>query len=233
YAEFSIDDIVIFTGKFIIKNLEQFIIASHITVIAAGDPGQEYEADKILLNHNSFTNTKCVIMKLRFLYPTHAPCFTYIYSNNSIKPGWTFLISGFIRYITSESIAVEATDIDFIYASNDNIAHNMHDSPSMTVSGHCSDFDMIIDEIESQVLQISQALKKDHKLTTSSYSLHSMTFMYNLNKSVTSNSDLSPSIETTQLPKEPNDEASDLKKQKLAKKPAKKQKQAKKRKGTR
>ncbi|CAG8843584.1 10571_t:CDS:2, partial [Gigaspora margarita] len=169
----------------------QFIIASHITVVATGDPDREYEADKILLMYpiyNSFTNTKRVIIKLRILYPTHAPCFTYIHSNNSIKP---------------ESIAVEATDIDFIYAPNFNVIHNMHDSLSTTVSGHHSDFDIIIDEIES--------------------------------RSVTSNLDLSPAgVETTQFPKgkkrlsdlaldcldlniKPNDEASDLEEQKLAK----------------
>ncbi|CAG8791182.1 16225_t:CDS:1, partial [Racocetra fulgida] len=43
-----------------------------------------------------------------------------MHSNNSIKPGRTFLISGFIRRITSESISVEATDIDFMYAPSVN-----------------------------------------------------------------------------------------------------------------
>ncbi|CAG8804090.1 33971_t:CDS:2 [Gigaspora margarita] len=173
-----------FTGKFIIENLEQFIIAFHITVIATNDPDQEYEADEISLNvpiYNSFTNTKQVIIKLRILYSTHAPHSTYICSKNSIKP-------------------VEATDIDFIYAPNVNVVHNMHESPLITVPGHHSDFDIIIDEIESQVLQTLQTPKKGRKLTTSLHSLHSTIFIYNLNKSVTSNSDLSPAgVETTQL----------------------------------
>ncbi|CAG8547489.1 11862_t:CDS:2, partial [Racocetra fulgida] len=67
---------------------------------------------------------------------------------------------------------------------------------------HRSDFDMIIDEIESQASQTSQAPKKGRKLTTSSHGSYSTTSVYNLNKSVTSNSDLSPaSNETTQLSK--------------------------------
>ncbi|CAG8714950.1 25763_t:CDS:2 [Gigaspora margarita] len=177
-------------------------------------------------------------MKLRILYPIHAPRFTYIHSNNSIKPGHTFLISGFIRYITSESIAIEATDIDFMYTPNVNVVHNMHDSPSTTVSGHHSDFDMIIDEIESQVLQTSQAPKKGYKLTTSSHGSHSTTFMHNLNKlsdlaldclDLNINNDVyvyKPKSDNDDI--EPNDEASDLEEQKPAKKPAKKQRQTKK-----
>ncbi|CAG8482265.1 8265_t:CDS:2, partial [Gigaspora rosea] len=114
----------------------QFIIASHITVITTSDLDQEYEADKIPPNV-----PYCIFLVVAKRNQQSIKKTTYFDTECFyIKPGHTFLISEFIRYVTSESIAVEATDIDFI---------------------HWSDFDIIIDKIESQVPQTSQAPKKD------------------------------------------------------------------------
>ncbi|RIB12224.1 hypothetical protein C2G38_2201210 [Gigaspora rosea] len=114
---------------FIIENLEQFIIASHITVITTSDLDQEYEADKIPPNV-----PYCIFLVVAKRNQQSIKKTTYFDTECFyIKPGHTFLISEFIRYVTSESIAVEATDIDFMYAPSVNVVHNIHDSPSTTI----------------------------------------------------------------------------------------------------
>ncbi|CAG8574244.1 2383_t:CDS:1, partial [Scutellospora calospora] len=225
YTDFSVGDIVMFAGKFVVENLEQYVIASSVSVITVSGPNQEFGADEILLSaphciflilvkrdsqsirdstyfdadcfqYNSFTNSKRVHMKLRILYPTNAPRFTYIHANNSIKSGRTFLVSGFVRRISPEVIAMEATDIDFMYASNAVVNHNVQEISSTTTSSHRSVFDEIIDEIEST---ISQAPKKSVVLAKVSRNTASTP---NFNKPIMSSSSLSSaSTETTQLRK--------------------------------
>ncbi|CAG8440858.1 9635_t:CDS:2, partial [Cetraspora pellucida] len=78
----------------------------------------------------------------------------------------TFLVSGFVRRINPEAIAIEATDIDFMYASNAVVNHNVQEIPSTTISSQRSAFDEIVDEIEST---ISQTPKKNNILATNSH----------------------------------------------------------------
>ncbi|RIB01829.1 hypothetical protein C2G38_2229568 [Gigaspora rosea] len=49
-TEFSTGDIVMFAGKFIVENLEQYVTVSSICVIATGDPEQVFEANEIPLS---------------------------------------------------------------------------------------------------------------------------------------------------------------------------------------
>ncbi|CAG8725583.1 14966_t:CDS:2, partial [Cetraspora pellucida] len=195
YTDFSVGDVVMLVGKFVVKNLEQYLIASNISIIAVSGLNREFESDEIPLSvphcmflvlvkrdpqpirdstffdvecfqYNSFTNSKRVLMKLRILYSTNVPRFAYIHAKNSIKPGRTFLVSGFVRHINPEAIAIEATDIDFMYAFNAVVNHNVQEIPSMTIS---------IDEIEST---ISQTPKKNNILATNSHSTTSAPSAY-------------------------------------------------------
>lgn len=50
HSKFSAGDIVMFAGKFIIENLEQYITVSHACVIATSDPKQVFEANEIPLS---------------------------------------------------------------------------------------------------------------------------------------------------------------------------------------
>ncbi|CAG8845786.1 11509_t:CDS:1, partial [Racocetra persica] len=50
YTEFSAEDIVMFTEKFLVENLEQYITVSHVNIIATGDSNQEFEANEIPLS---------------------------------------------------------------------------------------------------------------------------------------------------------------------------------------
>ncbi|CAG8662728.1 8117_t:CDS:2, partial [Cetraspora pellucida] len=50
YTEFSVGDIMMFGGKFVVKNLEQYVTVSCTNVIATGDSNQEFEANEILLS---------------------------------------------------------------------------------------------------------------------------------------------------------------------------------------
>ncbi|CAG8693204.1 17773_t:CDS:2, partial [Cetraspora pellucida] len=168
-----------------VENLEQYIIVSNVSIIVPNENDQELVTEEVPLSmphymflvlvkhdpqmirdatyfdaecfqYNSFTNSKQVLMKLRILYPTNAPRFTYIHANNSIKSGQTFLVSGFVRRVNPETIAIEATDIDFMYANNAIISHNRHDVSSTTISSQHSAFDDIVDEIESTISQVSK-----------------------------------------------------------------------------
>ncbi|CAG8795355.1 2169_t:CDS:2, partial [Cetraspora pellucida] len=58
--------------------------------------------------------------------------------------------------VNPEAIAIEATDIDFMYANNAIISHNRHDVSSTTISSQHSAFDDIVDEIESTISQVSK-----------------------------------------------------------------------------
>ncbi|CAG8498027.1 16251_t:CDS:2 [Cetraspora pellucida] len=156
YTNFSVGDVVMFAGKFLVENLEQYIIVSNVSVIAPNKNDQKLVTEEVPLSYNSFTNSKRVLMKLRILYPTNAPRFTYIHANNSIKSGRTFLMSGFVRHVNPEAIAIEATDIDFMYANNAIISYNRHDVSSMTISSQRSAFNDIVDEIESTISQVSK-----------------------------------------------------------------------------
>ncbi|CAG8633327.1 7408_t:CDS:1, partial [Scutellospora calospora] len=150
--------IVMFAGKFIVKNLEQYISVSYACVIASSDPDQEFQANEIplsiphcmlsvLVNHepkecgestyfnascyqyNSSTNSRNVHMKLRIFFPTNAPRYSYLRANNSIKIGKTFIVSGFVRRITADFTIIELTDLDFV-TTNINTIQNVQGSTS-------------------------------------------------------------------------------------------------------
>ncbi|CAG8461889.1 21802_t:CDS:2 [Dentiscutata erythropus] len=174
-----------FGGKFMVENLEQYVTVSYANVIAAGEPNQEFVANKIpisvlhcmfivLVSHeprecgdstyfkagcyqyNAHTTSRSVYMKMRIFFPTNAPRFSYIRANNSIKPNRTFIISGFVRRITSDFTILEVMDIDFM-PTNLNTVQNVQPSTSANVSEHRSDIDTIAEDIDSN---ISQAPKR-------------------------------------------------------------------------
>ncbi|CAG8716320.1 16009_t:CDS:1, partial [Cetraspora pellucida] len=171
YTEFLAGDVVMFAGKFIVENLEQYFTVFYPCVIAPTDPDHEFQAEEIPLSvphcmfptlvirepkecgdsmyfdsicyqYNSITNSRNVQMKLRIFYPTDAPHFSYLHVNNSVKTGRTFIVSGFIRCITSDFTIVELTDFDFI-STNVNAVQNVQVSTSSVTSSHRSDIDLI------------------------------------------------------------------------------------------
>ncbi|CAG8855310.1 39114_t:CDS:1, partial [Gigaspora margarita] len=175
-TEFSTGDIVMFAGKFIIENLEQYITVSYACIIATGDPKQVFEASEILIStphcmfpvqitreqkeveestyfdtecyqYNSHTNSKKARMKLRAFYPTNAPRFAYLRTNNNIRMGRTFIISGFVRCITSNFTVVEVTDVDFI-TNNANTLQSVQIGFSSSASDNRSDIDLIIEDVD-------------------------------------------------------------------------------------
>ncbi|CAG8803164.1 1344_t:CDS:2, partial [Gigaspora margarita] len=54
-VEFSIGDIIMFTSKFVIKNLEQHVTVFYTNVIVARDSNHEFEANKILISISHFS----------------------------------------------------------------------------------------------------------------------------------------------------------------------------------
>ncbi|CAG8675456.1 40768_t:CDS:2 [Gigaspora margarita] len=179
YTEFSVGDIVMFTGKLIVENLEQYITVSSASVIASGDPEQVFEANKIPLStphcmipiqvtcdpkelgdstyfdatccqYNSITSSKNVHMKLRLFYPTNSPRFTYLRANNSIKMTRSFIVSGFICHVTSEFTIIEATDVDFM-PTNVSSVQNTQESSSSSSSNNCSVINLTADDIDFAV----------------------------------------------------------------------------------
>ncbi|RIB06907.1 hypothetical protein C2G38_2115022, partial [Gigaspora rosea] len=176
YTEFSVGDIVMFAGKFIVENLEQYITVSSACVIVAGDPEQVFEANEIPLStphcmipiqvirdpkelgdstyfdamccqYNSITSSKNVHMKLRLFYPTNSPRFTYLRANNSIKMTRSFIVSGFIRRVTSEFTIIEVTDVDFM-PTNVGSVQNTQESSSSSSSNNRSVIDLIADDVD-------------------------------------------------------------------------------------
>lgn len=184
YTEFSVGDIVMFAGKFVVENSEQCITVSCASVIAIGDPTQEFEPTEIPLSvphclftvlvsrdpkecgdstyfdagcyqYNSHTNSKNVYMKIRAFFSTNTPRFSYLRINNSIKIGKTFVISGFIRRITSDFTMFEVTDIDFMTTSANTI-QNVQVSTSLSDTNCHSDIDIMAEDTE---FTASQSLK--------------------------------------------------------------------------
>ncbi|RIB23975.1 hypothetical protein C2G38_2071214 [Gigaspora rosea] len=156
YVEFSVGDIVMLAGKFVVENSEQYITASNVCVVATRDPNQEFNAADIPISiphcmlpvlvknepqnlreityfdtkcsqYNSFTNSKNVLMKIRVHYPANSKRFTYLRANNSIRTGRTFLISGFFRRISSDMTTMEATDIDSFITPNAKTTFELED----------------------------------------------------------------------------------------------------------
>lgn len=193
YTEFSVGDIIMFVGKFVVENLEQYVTVSYASVIAVGDPGQVFEHSEIPLSvphsmfnvlvsrdpkecgdstyfdagcyqYNPHTNSKNVHMKMRVFYSTNMPKFSYLRVNNSIKIGRTFIVSGFIRRITSDFIMLEVTDIDFMIAGA-NTTLNVQGSTSSINTDRCSDIDMIAEDTESAA---PQPPKRPRRVTTRS-----------------------------------------------------------------
>ncbi|CAG8593833.1 15945_t:CDS:2 [Dentiscutata erythropus] len=159
-----------FTGKFVVENLKQYVTASSICVIAEGERDHEFEASEIPLcaayyQYNPYTNSRNVQMKLRLFYPTNAQRFLYLHANNSIKPARTFIASGFIRCVTSEFTIVEVTDIDFVTTIN--TAQNVQSGSSSVASGHCSDIDLIAEDVDVESIA-SRAPKRPRILTSRS-----------------------------------------------------------------
>ncbi|CAG8849670.1 33070_t:CDS:2, partial [Gigaspora margarita] len=153
-TEFSTGDIVIFAGKFIIENLEQYITVSYACIIATGDPEQVFEASEILIStpHCMFPvqityEQKEVRMKLRAFYPINAARFAYLHTNNNIRMGRTFIISGFVRRVTSDFTVVEVTDVDFI-TNNANTVQSVQIGSSSGASDNRSDIDLIIEDVD-------------------------------------------------------------------------------------
>ncbi|CAG8784836.1 10261_t:CDS:1, partial [Cetraspora pellucida] len=91
YTDFSVGDVVMFAGKFVVENLEQYIIVSNVSVIAPNENDQELVTEEVPLSvphcmflvlvkrdpqmirdatyfdaecfqYNSFTNSKRVLM---------------------------------------------------------------------------------------------------------------------------------------------------------------------------
>lgn len=184
YTEFSVGDIVMFSGKFIVENLEQYITVSSTCIIATGDHEHVFEADEIPLStphcmfpiqvtrdpkelgdstyfdatscqYNSITSSKNVHMKLRVFYPTNSPRFTYLRANNSIKITRSFIVSGFIRRVTSDFTIIEVTDIDFI-STNVASLQNVQESTSSSASNNRSVIDLIADDVDSTTLRTSK-----------------------------------------------------------------------------
>ncbi|RIB03657.1 hypothetical protein C2G38_2224407 [Gigaspora rosea] len=190
-VEFSVGDIVMFAGKFVIKNLEQHVTVSCANVIAVGDSNHEFEANEIPISvphcmfqiivsrepkecgesmyfeagcyqYNSHTNSKNVHMKLRIFYPTNAPQFSYLRANSSIRTSKLFIVSGFVSCITSDFVIFEVTDIDFM-TSNVNVVQDAQPSITSTVSERRSDIDMIAEDTDSN---IPRAVKRPRRLTS-------------------------------------------------------------------
>ncbi|CAG8841672.1 5060_t:CDS:2, partial [Racocetra persica] len=116
YAEFSVGDVVMFTGKFIVENLEQHIGVSNACVIASNDPDHEFQAEEIPL---SVPHTMFLVLVTR--EPKERGESTYF--DAGIKIGKTFIVSGFIRRVTSDFTIVELTDLDFM-STNVNVIQN-------------------------------------------------------------------------------------------------------------
>lgn len=173
YTDFSVGNIILFSGKFINENSELYITVTHVTVIAAGDPQQEFKVEEIPLSiphcmfavtvkrepknvrettyfgtecyqYNSITNSRNVLMKMNIIFPTHAPRFNYFHTG--IKVGRTLLVSSFFKCIKNEIIYIDVTDIDYINTFNTN--YNKQEGSS-TNSNISSDIDLIAEEIES------------------------------------------------------------------------------------
>ncbi|CAG8509453.1 8061_t:CDS:1 [Gigaspora margarita] len=179
-VKFMIGDIILFAGKFVIKNLEQHITVSYANVIAAGNPNHEFEANKIPISvphcmfhitisyepkecresmyfearcyqYNLHTNSKNVYMKLRIFYSTNALQFSYLCANSSIRMGRSFIVSGFVSCITSDFVIFEVTNVDFM-ASNVNVVQNAQLSITSNISERRSDIDMIVEDTDSNIL---------------------------------------------------------------------------------
>ncbi|CAG8460550.1 10346_t:CDS:1 [Cetraspora pellucida] len=191
YTEFSVGDVVMFAGKFVVENLEQHIAVSCACVIVSNDPDHEFQAEEIPLSiphsmflvlvtrepkehgestyfdagcclYNPCMNSKNVHMKLRIFYPTNTSRYSYLRANNSIKTGRTFVVSGFIRRMTSDFTIVELTDLDFV---SNSVIKNVQTSFSSVASDNRSDIDLITEDIE---LTTSRAPKRPRILASRS-----------------------------------------------------------------
>ncbi|CAG8627543.1 2774_t:CDS:2, partial [Cetraspora pellucida] len=185
------DDFNIIHWKYFYSFQKAYTEFSVASVIAVGDPAQEFEPSEIPLSipycmftvlvshesrelgdstyfdascyqYNSHTNSKNVHMKMRIFYSTNAPRFSYLRVNNSLKIGRTFIVSGFIKRVTSKFIMLEVTDIDFMTA-NVNITKNAQEFTSSTITDRRSDIDRIA---EDTVSASSQTLKRPRRVTT-------------------------------------------------------------------
>jgi len=183
YTEFSAGDIVMFAGKFVVENLDQYITVSYPCIIATGDSERAFAADEIPLSaphcmftiqvtrdpkelegstyfdatnsqYNSVTNSKNVLMKLRVFYPTNAPRFSFL-RPNSIKTNKTYIVSGFIRRVTTDFTIIELTDIDFI-STNVSSVQYVQESTSSNTSNNRSFIDLIAEDVDSTTSQQSK-----------------------------------------------------------------------------
>ncbi|CAG8813746.1 25038_t:CDS:2, partial [Dentiscutata erythropus] len=153
-----------FTGKFVVENLDQYITVSYPYIIATGDSERAFAANEIPLSaphcmftiqvtrdpkelesstyfdatnsqYNSVTNSKNVLMKLR-----------------------TYIVSGFIRRVTTDFTIIELTDIDFI-STNVSSVQYVQESTSSNTSNNRSFIDLIAEDVDSTT---SQQSKRTH-----------------------------------------------------------------------
>ncbi|CAG8618617.1 19235_t:CDS:2 [Cetraspora pellucida] len=140
YTEFSVGNIVMFAGKFIVENLEQYVTVSYLCVIVPADPDREFQAEEIPLGV-----PYCMFSVLITREPKQC-------SDSIVKTGRTFIVSGFIRHITSDFTIVKLTDFDFISA-NVNTVQNVQVSTSSVTSSYHSDIDLITKDVESTTFE--------------------------------------------------------------------------------
>ncbi|RIA99967.1 hypothetical protein C2G38_2236287 [Gigaspora rosea] len=142
-TEFSTGEIVMFAGKFIVENLEQYVTVSSICVIATGDPEQVFEANEIPLSTPHWESTYF-----------DAECYQYNSHTNSKK--------AHMRCVTSDFTVIEVTDVDFM-TNNINSVQSMQIGSSSGASDNHLDIDLIVEDVDFSTPQTS---KRPRRITS-------------------------------------------------------------------
>ncbi|CAG8551009.1 5146_t:CDS:2 [Dentiscutata erythropus] len=181
---FTNGDIVFIAGKYIVKNSELCFTIAYSSIVDSNNPIREFDSTTLpvclphciysvvvnrdpkevtdfihfgaeTIEYNSITSKPDVKMDLTVIYPSESSRFKYLGpSGSKIKLRSTYIVSGLFKFSKSGKMMIEATDIDYLRTSSNNITTS--ESSSLTASDKPSIIDIIDDDIDSPVIQPKQ-----------------------------------------------------------------------------
>ncbi|CAG8614754.1 21750_t:CDS:2 [Racocetra persica] len=167
------DDIIFFSGKYIIENSEQCLTVSYASILGTNHESNITNIFNIPSCVPHFTSTANVKMQMTAFYHSQSTRFEkYLGPLGSyIKLSHNYLISGLIKFLASGKIMIEATDVDHLKTLNMN--NNIFESSPSTMSNTKSIINIISNDIEFSVKpdtsttykDIQESQKKNNQIT--------------------------------------------------------------------
>ncbi|CAG8458730.1 661_t:CDS:2 [Scutellospora calospora] len=178
---FTPNDLMLISGRFVIKNSKQCMTIAYTTIFYNGYTNYEFKFIDVLIcipyymfsilvnQYNSITGFTNVKIEITVFYSSKSIKFKHLeFLGSNIKVENTYLISGFFKFSNSDKMIIEATDIDYSrpLPLNFNISKNF----SNTLSNTRLIIDIIADDIDSITDQSSKESFIEHDTIVTSNS---------------------------------------------------------------